>query len=552
MRIAPYCRVSTDKADQLNSLEMQKKFYGEFAERNNHEIIHMYADEGISGTQMRKRPEFMRLMRDARLGKFDMVVTKDISRMARNVVDFLQSIRELKAIGIPVVFVNTNLSTEDGELVLTMLAMVAQQESENTSKRIKFSKSLNAEKGKVPNLVYGYDKIIGDYFNLNINPFEANVVRRIYQMYINEEYGASKIAKILNEENIKTKRGCKWTQNGICRILTNRMYCGIIINGKEEVKDFLTGDRIDKPEEEWKVTERPDLAIIDIDTFEITQKKMEINKQKFSQGQRKDCKHVFSTLLKCSDCGHFFRQAKRKVKIGYKYTWVCCGRNINGADSCNNKTVIDEGELLASIKQYLTELIEDKQKVIKKIVSDFNKNYAPMHQNLKTEKEITKEIEKLKKSRQKYVDMYDNDIISMEDLKEKTDSTNNQIKKLEEKLKMIKFGITQADKLEYGLTDTFKSIGDILSTAEITNEMLKRVIDRIEVAEDGHIDIYLRLLADIGLDEKYQCSSISTYGYNRAASEAESAAVLRGTHSTRYQQGGASHQGRHGDKRKIF
>ncbi len=510
MRIAPYCRVSTDKADQLNSLEMQKKFYDEFAERNNHEITHMYADEGISGTQMRKRPEFMRLMRDARLGKFDMVVTKDISRMARNVVDFLQSIRELKAIGIPVVFVNTNLSTEDGELVLTMLAMVAQQESENTSKRIKFSKSLNAEKGKVPNLVYGYDKIIGDYFNLNINPFEANVVRRIYQMYINEEYGASKIAKILNEENIKTKRGCKWTQNGICRILTNRMYCGIIINGKEEVKDFLTGDRIDKPEEEWKVTEKPDLAIVDIDTFEIAQKKMEINKQKFSQGQRKDCKHVFSTLLKCSDCGHFFRQAKRKVKIGYKYTWVCCGRNINGADSCNNKTVIDEGELLASIKQYLTELIEDKQKVIKKIVSDFNKNYAPMHQNLKTEKEITKEIEKLKKSRQKYVDMYDNDIISMEDLKEKTGSTNNQIKKLEEKLKMIKFGITQADKLEYGLTDTFKSIGDILSTAEITNEMLKRVIDRIEVAEDGHIDIYLRLLADIGLDEKYQCSSIST------------------------------------------
>ena len=84
--------------------------------------------------------------------------------------------------------------------MLTMLAMVAQQESENTSKRIKFSKSLNAEKGKVPNLVYGYDKIIGDYFNLNINPFEANVVRRIYQMYINEEYGASKIAKILNEE----------------------------------------------------------------------------------------------------------------------------------------------------------------------------------------------------------------------------------------------------------------------------------------------------------------------------------------------------------------
>ena len=503
MRIAPYCRVSTDKADQLNSLEMQKKFYGEFAERNNHEITHMYADEGISGTQMRKRPEFMRLMRDARLGKFDMVVTKDISRMARNVVDFLQSIRELKAIGIPVVFVNTNLSTEDGELVLTMLAMVAQQESENTSKRIKFSKSLNAEKGKVPNLVYGYDKIIGDYFNLNINPFEANVVRRIYQMYINEEYGASKIAKILNEENIKTKRGCKWTQNGICRILTNRMYCGIIINGKEEVKDFLTGDRIDKPEEEWKVTERPDLAIIDIDTFEIAQKKMEINKQKFSQGQRKDCKHVFSTLLKCSDCGHFFRQAKRKVKIGYKYTWVCCGRNAQGKDTCNNKIVIDEGELLTSIKEYLSGLISDKQRVIKKIVSDFNKSYEPMNKNRKTEKELEKEIEKLKKSRQKYIDMYENEVISMDDLKEKTASINAEIKHLEENLKMAQYGITQGDKLQTGLVDTFKTIGDILNSAEITNEMLKQVIDRIEVSPAGQVDIYLKLLTDIGLDKKY-------------------------------------------------
>ena len=166
--------------------------------------------------------------------------------------------------------------------------------------------------------------------------------------------------------------------------------------------------------------------------------------------------------------------------------------------------------MLSSIKQYLAGLIEDKQKVIKKIVKDFNRNYAPIHQNLKTEKEITKEIQKLKKSRQKYVDMYDNEVISMDDLKEKTESTNAEIKKLEEKLKMVEFGITQADRLEYGLTDTFKSIGDILSTAEITNEMLKRVIDRIEVSEDGHIDIYLRLLADIGLDEKYQCNALCT------------------------------------------
>ena len=209
MKLGVYCRVSTDKLDQLNSLETQKTFFEEFAEKNNHTLVKIYADEGISGTQLKKRTEFLAMMHDAELGKFDMVVTKDVSRMARNVLDFLQSIRKLKSMGIPVLFVNTNLSTQDGEMMLTMLATVAQEESRNTSSRIKFSKRLNAEKGRVPNLVCGYDKIIGDYFNLNINEFEADIVRQIYKMYINDNLGASKIAKTLNERNIKTKRGYK-------------------------------------------------------------------------------------------------------------------------------------------------------------------------------------------------------------------------------------------------------------------------------------------------------------------------------------------------------
>ena len=256
MRLGVYCRVSTDKLDQLNSLETQKMFFEEFAEKNNHTLVKIYADEGISGTQLKKRTEFLEMMHDAELGKFDMVVTKDVSRMARNVLDFLQSIRKLKSMGIPVLFVNTNLSTQDGEMMLTMLATVAQEESRNTSSRIKFSKRLNAEKGRVPNLVYGYDKIIGNYFNLNINEFEADIVRQIYKMYITDNLGASKIAKTLNERNIKTKRGYKWSQNAICRLIANEIYTGIIVNGKQEIGDFLTNERINKPEEEWKIFER--------------------------------------------------------------------------------------------------------------------------------------------------------------------------------------------------------------------------------------------------------------------------------------------------------
>ena len=504
MRLGVYCRVSTDKLDQLNSLETQKMFFEEFAEKNNHTLVKIYADEGISGTQLKKRTEFLAMMHDAELGKFDMVVTKDVSRMARNVLDFLQSIRKLKSMGIPVLFVNTNLSTQDGEMMLTMLATVAQEESRNTSSRIKFSKRLNAEKGRVPNLVYGYDKIIGDYFNLNINEFEADIVRQIYKMYITGNLGAGKIAKILNERNIKTKRGYKWSQNAICRLIANEIYTGIIVNGKQEIGDFLTNERINKPEEEWKIFERRNLAIIDRETYEKAQRIMAENATKFkADGTRKSCKNIFSTLIKCTDCGHFFRRTKREVKNGEKITWVCCGRNSQGKDTCNNKIVIDEGELLTSIKEYLSGLISDKQRVIKKIVSDFNKSYEPMNKNRKMEKELDKEIEKLKKSRQKYIDMYDNEVISMDDLKEKTASINAEIKHLEEKLKMARYGITQGDKLQIGLVDTFKTIGDILNSAEITNEMLKQVIDRIEVSPAGQVDIYLKLLTDIGLDKKY-------------------------------------------------
>ena len=291
MRLGVYCRVSTDKLDQLNSLETQKMFFEEFAEKNNHTLVKIYADEGISGTQLKKRAEFLEMMHDAELGKFDMVVTKDVSRMARNVLDFLQSIRKLKSMGIPVLFVNTNLSTQDGEMMLTMLATVAQEESRNTSSRIKFSKRLNAEKGRVPNLVYGYDKIIGDYFNLNINEFEADIVRQIYKMYITDNLGAGKIAKILNERKIKTKRGYKWSQNAICRLIANEIYTGIIVNGKQEIGDFLTNERINKPEEEWKIFERRNLAIIDRETYEKAQRIMAENATKFkADGTRKSCK----------------------------------------------------------------------------------------------------------------------------------------------------------------------------------------------------------------------------------------------------------------------
>ena len=269
MNIAAYCRVSTEKEDQLNSLEAQKQFFTEYTKRTGDVLVRLYADEGISGTKTKNRKEFMRMMADADKGLFDMVVVKDISRFARNTVDLLQNVRKLKSLGIETQFLTANMtSMGNSEFVLTIFGALAQEESANTSKRVKFGKKMNAEKGRVPNIVYGYDKTIGDYFNLEINKEEAAVIKQIFKMYTEEGYGALKIANHLNEQGVRTKRGCTWSQNAICRILDNELYTGKVINGKQEVTDFLTGKRTEKDETEWMVVERPDLRIIEPEIYE--------------------------------------------------------------------------------------------------------------------------------------------------------------------------------------------------------------------------------------------------------------------------------------------
>ena len=185
MNIAAYCRVATDKDDQLNSLEAQNAFFAEYTQRTGDNLVRLYSVEGISRPNIKNRREFLRMMADAEHGLFDMVVVKDISRFARNTVDLLQNIRKLKALGIETQFLTANMtSMGNSEFVLTIFGALAQEESANTSKRVKFSKKTNAEKGRVPNIVYGYDKTIGDYSNLPITGKEAEVGRKIFHLYV--------------------------------------------------------------------------------------------------------------------------------------------------------------------------------------------------------------------------------------------------------------------------------------------------------------------------------------------------------------------------------
>lgn len=500
MNIVAYCRVSTETDDQLNSLNAQKNFFLEYANKNNYNLVKVYADEGISGTKIKNRIEFKKLLKDADEGIFNMVVVKDISRFARNTVDFLQSIRKLKSLEIETQFLTSNQTVlGNSEFALTIFSAMAQEESANTSKRVKFGKEINAKKGRVPNIVYGYDKIKGDYFNLKINEEEKEVIKRIFGLYIKNGYGANKIAGILTKENIKTKRGYKFSQNAVIRILTNEIYTGKVINGKEEIEDFLTSKRNKKNRDDWHVVYNESIKIVDNNIFEKARKILTERNDKFKNyGQRQSNKHLFSTLIKCSNCGYSFRKIERKYKNKYSY-WVCSGRNINGVKSCNNKIKIDENELKTELQNYFINILKTKTNVMKNIIYEFNKIYDTEDNNINTQKDLKNKIEKMNKSRKKNMDMYEDDLITRAELKEKVENINNKIKIYENKLKLIKYNLSKGENLENILNTIFKQLDDIVTLNDMTNTQLKKIIEKIEINKNGEIIVYLKLLNDISI-----------------------------------------------------
>ena len=516
MRVVAYCRVSTNKNEQLDSLETQQNFFNEYSNRNNYNLVKIYADEGKSGTKMKNRTALLKLLSDANKHLFDIVLIKDVSRLARNTLDFLTSIRKLKTLGIKVIFVNYDQTSSDSsEFMLTMLSAIAQEESANTSKRVKFGKKLNAENGKVPNLVYGYDKIPGDIFNLKINEDEANIVKQIFNMYTEKNMGENKIAHELNEKKLRTKRNCQWSQNAISRILSNEIYIGKIVNGKETIEDFLTGKRKAVDESKWLITEKPELKIIDEDIFQKVKQIKDARRNAFNLTGERNChKYIFSKLIKCECCGSSFRRSVRKYKNTY-VKWICTNRNYNGVQSCPNKVVVDENELLDSIKNYFINILKNKKNTKKYIINEFNKKFKEKSENEATAKELEKQLNKLTKSKQKYMDMFDNDIITIEELKDKTLELNKNIDKIKEQIKYTELNISKADLLNHGISETFEDIEKFLSESIINNDMLNRIIEKIIVSKDGKKNIYLRLFDDIGLDETVHITDNYTYSCNK-------------------------------------
>ncbi len=348
-KVAIYARVSTEHEAQISALENQVQYYDEIMEKHPEwELYDRYIDEGITGTSTQKRKNFIRMIKDAEEGRFDLIITREVSRFARNTVDTLQETRKLKKIGIEVWFTEDNIWTmndEDGELRLTIMATLAQNESRKTSQRVKAGQMvsfMNAVPYGTGNIL-GYDRVAGDK-RLVINPEQAETVRMIFNLYI-RGYGYRQIQYELERQGRRTSMGCKnWSTGTIAHTLSNPFYCGTIVYRKEFVPDYLEQKRIrNNGEIEQIVVEGKHEPIISKEDYAKVQ---EIRKEKnrnlsgAQRGKRDPCT-VWGKKLICN-CGSTFNRRK----------WTKVGGKINHAYQCLAAT--RSGSVSSRLKQGLS------------------------------------------------------------------------------------------------------------------------------------------------------------------------------------------------------
>ena len=369
LRVAAYCRVSTDQEDQLHSFTAQVDYYTRYiSEHENYELVDIYADEGISGTNTKKRREFNRMIEDCKAGKIDLIITKSISRFARNTQDCLMYSRMLKNLGIGIIFEKENINTLDstGELLFTILSSLAQDESRNISENCKWgirSKFKNGEMHLNTFKFLGYDK--DEDGKLVINDEQAQTIRRIYREFL---WGMSpqEIAEGLEEDGVE---GClgqtKWYASTVIGILKNEKHMGDALLQKTYTVDFLTKKQVKNNGEITQVYVKDSHKGIisrkmwEAVQLEFTRREVHMKKHGISQFNHGLTGNVFTGRIFCGDCGSAY--TKHSWKSRGVEQWQCKKHRVNGKLYCINEFVKHETLLKAFLKAFNT-FFEQREK----------------------------------------------------------------------------------------------------------------------------------------------------------------------------------------------
>lgn len=370
-RAAAYCRVSTDDEEQLTSYNTQKRVYTDMVMANKDwELVGIYADEGISGTRADKRPEFKRMIDDCFAGKIDYIITKSVSRFARNTVDCLDHVRQLKARGIGVYFEEQNIDTLkcDSELYLVIYAGFAQSESESMSKNITWSYRKNFEDGKC---IYIYKKLLGYKKGADgtpeIVPEEAVIVERIFNMFL-AGMTAEGISNVLKAEKIKVPgKELNFSKKMILGILQNEKYCGDCILQKTVTVDCISKTRKkNEGEAPMYLVENSHPAIVSREVFNRVQEEISRRKALPPQSKKKAVtasgkysKYALTEVLKCGECGSRYKRVTWTSRGKKQIVWRCVSRLDHGKKYCKDSITVKEGELQEAIVRAIRKFNEE-------------------------------------------------------------------------------------------------------------------------------------------------------------------------------------------------
>ncbi|MFH6737154.1 recombinase family protein [Streptococcus suis] len=482
-RVAGYARVSTDHEDQATSYESQMRYYSEYINgRDDWEFVKMYSDEGISGTNTKLRTGFKAMVEDALNGKIDLIITKSVSRFARNTVDSLTTVRQLKEVGVEIYFEKENIWTLDskGELLITIMSSLAQEESRSISENVTWGLRKQFAEGKVH---FPYTNVLGfkagEDGAIVVDQDEAKTVRYIFQQAL---IGKSPyhIAKDLTEQGIPSPSGKpNWNATTIKRMLRNEKYKGDALLQKTYTIDFLTKKKnINRGELPQYYVENNHEAIVDRETFDAVQ-------QVLDNKGRKSSTTIFSSKLVCGDCGHFFGSKVWHSTSKYRRVIYRCNHKYNGEIKCQTPHVTEEevkGWFIQAINQLITnksEIISNLQILLElKEKPDLNRQICEVETEIKVVTQMVENLVRANALQPQDQDTYQMEYINLTDRYDKL--------------------ILEMETLELEQMNTTQELGEITKFIETLNHQERLVIvfeellwestvDKVEIREEKFV-----------------------------------------------------------------
>ena len=504
LRVTFYARVSTDKDEQLNSLDNQIHYYEELIRKNKAwTFVSGYIDEGLSGISTKKRENFHRMVEDGKNGDFDLIITKEITRFARNTLDSIQYTRELLNNGVAVFFQNDNINTldEDSELRLTIMSGIAQDELRKLSSRVKFGHQQAIKSGVVigNSRIFGYRK---ENKRLVIDEKEAPMVRELFELYATDQYSMKQIEDIFWDKGYRNLNGNKIAHGTMANVIANPKYKGYYVGNKVKVVDMFTKKQKFLPPEEWVMFKDETGEIVPaIVSEELWEKANAVLHRRSEDVKNRQgvCNHpnLLTGKLFCTCCGEpYYRRESKKVYGPNNSKWVCSGKIKNGADTCPSFPIYE-----LEIKPILYEVFQDTKADADALAAEYIQMYTEMtdHNTLPSQiAEQQKVIDNANKKKAKLLQLNVDGMIADIDFKNMTAQSNKEIEEAERQIRELNSQLETSDEFRKKIDAIKKTLVAAQRDAAqgiISKEFVERYIDKILVTpeEDGSMTLDIKI-----------------------------------------------------------